>query len=200
MANTKTPTPYKWLLNLNKAILNTDCKKNNISISLDDGTRKAGKIIQEKLITGSSIWWVGNGGSAAMCSHLSQDMLNKLSAKSMIISDPSLITCMANDFGYKNVYYRPLSVLSEPGDLLIAISSSGNSENILLCADMAIAKGMDIITLSGLDTKNRLWNMKSNLSFFVASNLYGIVEVAHEAILHSVIETLWLTKEDDTNV
>lgn len=190
-------TPYDWLVSLNKAILNTVCKKNNAGIDLDRGLKEAGEIIQKIIVSGSSIWWVGNGGSAAISSHLSQDLLNKLEAKSIFLGDTSLTTCMANDFGYKNVYLRPLKTLALPGDLLIAISSSGNSENILLCANMAVEKGLDLITLSGLNDDNRLWNMRSNLSFFVSSNLYGIVEVAHEAILHSVIESMWLNRKDD---
>ncbi len=192
-------TPNDWLLDLNRSILNALCKRDTADVSLDNGVEHAGEIIQKTIASKSSIWWVGNGGSASICSHLSQDLLNKLGAKSIFLGDPSLITCMTNDYGYNNVYSRPLEIFVQPGDLLIAISSSGNSENILACADMAIKKGMNLITLSGLSDNNRLWNMKCNLSFFISSNLYGIVEVAHEAILHSIIESMWLNRKDDIN-
>ncbi len=143
-----------------------------------------------------SVWWVGNGGSAAVCSHLSQDMMNKLRIKSIYQGDTSLLTCMANDFGYIQGYARPLDQLSEKGDLLIAISSSGNSDNIIACTDLAKKKGMKIITLSGMSPDNRLWNCDSDVSYFVDSTLYGIVEVSHEALLHGVIETLWLKNQE----
>ena len=60
---------------------------------------------------------------------------------------------------------------------------------------MALERGMDLITLSGFKDENRLWNIKSNLSFFVPADLFGIVEVSHEAILHGIIESLWLEKK-----
>ena len=192
-------TPKDWLLDLNKAILSSGCKKKGKIIGFEDGLTIAESLIQAKIKSGSSVWWVGNGGSAAMCSHLSQDMLNKLGARSMVLGDASLMTCMANDFGYENVYYKPLKTLAKSGDLLIAISSSGDSENIISCSKMALETGIDLISLSGLHENNRLWSMESDLSFFVTSNLYGIVEVAHEAILHSVIETLWLNKKEILN-
>ena len=73
---------------------------------------------------------------------------------------------------------------------LIAISSSGNSENILSCVNVAKQKGVQVVALSGMHENNKLWN--GNISFFVSSDLYGIVEVNHEAILHGIIDVLWL--------
>jgi len=187
--------PYNWLKKLNQTILAGQCRIDNKNICLEDGCNAAAQIIKKAIETDVSIWWVGNGGSAAMCSHLSQDMLNKLGARSFFLGDTSLTTCMANDFGYENVYLIPLEKLVRPKDLLIAISSSGNSENILRCAEMALKRGMDLITLSGFKPDNRLWNIKSDLSFFVPADLFGVVELSHEAILHGVIESLWLQKK-----
>jgi len=188
--------PYNWLKKLNKTIMSAQCKLGKKSVDLEDGCYVAGKIINSTIEKDANIWWVGNGGSAAICSHLSQDMLNKLDARSLYPGDASLMTCMSNDFGYQNVYLQPLEKLVKPKDLLIAISSSGNSENILLCAEMALKRGMNLITLSGFKDDNRLWNMESNLSFFVPADLFGIVELSHEAILHGIIESLWLEKRD----
>ncbi len=185
-------TPHEWLRNLHETILSVSCRKYGKSINLDTGFIHAEKIINNIIESDASVWWVGNGGSAAICSHLAQDMLNKLKVKSMFLDNSSLMTCMANDFGYKNVYLHPLKILVQPGDLLIAISSSGNSENITSCVEMALNNNMNVISLSGMNNNNMLWNMKNDLSFFVSSDLYGIVETAHEAILHSLIELLWL--------
>ncbi len=188
--------PYNWLEKLNTTIMSSQCRSGKETVDLENGCYAAGQIINQAIETDASIWWVGNGGSSAICSHLSQDMLNKLGAKSFYLGDASLMTCMSNDFGYENVYLQPLEKLVRPKDLLIAISSSGNSENILLCAKMAIKRGMDLITLSGFKDDNRLWSMESNLSFLVPADLYGIVELSHEAILHGIIESLWLEKNE----
>ncbi len=82
--------------------------------------------------------------------------------------------------------------MSKKEDLLIAISSSGNSPNILSCVEMATHKKMNTISCSGFSDSNRLWNAAAQVSFFIDANLYGIVEVSHEAILHSIIESLFL--------
>ncbi len=190
-------SPYNWLKQLNKTIMSSQCRSGKKYVDLEDGCRTAGKIINSTIKKNASIWWVGNGGSAAICSHLSQDMLNKLGARSFYPGDASLMTCMANDFGYENVYLQPLEKLIRPTDLLIAISSSGNSENIILCAEMAIKRGIELITLSGFKDDNRLWNLESKLSFFVPADLFGIVELSHEAILHGVIESMWLEKKEN---
>lgn len=189
-------SPYNWLKKLNKTIMSAQCRFGKTYVGLENGCCAAGRIINDTIESDASIWWVGNGGSAAICSHLSQDLINKLGARSFYPGDASLMTCMSNDFGYENVYLQSLEKLVRPKDLLITISSSGNSENILLCAKMALKRGLDLITLSGFKDNNRLWNMESNLSFFVPADLFGIVELSHEAILHGIIESLWLEKRD----
>ncbi|MBA3011078.1 MAG: SIS domain-containing protein [Proteobacteria bacterium] len=183
--------PYDWLKKLNHTILSAKCRIKSKDTCLEDGLNAASRIFRNSIQSGASVWWVGNGGSAAICSHLSQDLLNKLGVRSFFLGDVSLMTCMANDFGYENVYLKPLEILVRPKDLLIAISSSGNSENIVLCAQMAVRKGLHLITLSGFKDVNTLWNLESDLSFFVPADLFGQVELSHEAILHSVIESLW---------
>lgn len=181
-----------WYESLGKALKQVQVKVGENNAELKAGLDQTVALLQSTRKSGAYAWWVGNGGSAAICSHLAQDMMNKLDMKSVYQGDSSLMTCMANDFGYENVYAKPLEKLADKGDLLIAISSSGNSANILNCVDMARSKGMKIITLSGFDPENRLWNRKTDVSFFIASNLYGIVEMSHEAILHGIIETMWL--------
>lgn len=184
--------PKEWLELLKDAIAGVKSKTGKVSASFDDAANVVKNMFKSSMDEGRSIFWVGNGGSTAICSHLSQDIMNKLGIKSHCFSDPSLMTCMANDYGYENVYARPLTVHASENDILIAISSSGNSENILNAVAVARKKNMQIITLSGLNKNNKLWQINSQASFFVSSNLYGIVEVSHEAILHGVIETLWL--------
>lgn len=189
---TKKYSALNWFEDLNTAVTSTKCKFQNADMPFDKALEQTALVFKSVKEKDASVWWVGNGGSAAICSHLSQDMLNKLGLKSLFCGDISMMTCMANDFGYENVYSTPLNKLASKNDLLIAISSSGNSDNILSCVKLAQEKQMDIITLSGFSQTNKLWNEQSTVSFFVTSDLYGIVEMSHEAILHGVIETSWL--------
>lgn len=182
-----------WLKTLNRSIASTRVTIKGVPADLEKGL----KAVQRELLyaknQNTNIWWIGNGGSNAICSHLSQDIMNKLGIRSMNINDSSLITCMANDFGYERVYLEPLKRLSRPKDTLLAISSSGKSKNILHCAEYALTHKMKLIAFSGFDSDNPLWKIKASVSMYVPSHSYGIVEIAHEALLHGAIETLFLS-------
>lgn len=188
-------TPIDWLKNLHQALMSTQCRIHSKETSFEQGLFAATKVLDEAFLNRASVWWAGNGGSAAICSHLSQDVLNKLKIKSLYTGDAALMTCMANDFGYADIYTRPLKSFVEKGDVLIAISSSGNSDNIVSCAGMAIENGLHVISLSGMKDTNKLYALSCDVSFFVESGLYGIVETSHEAILHGIIEMLWLNRQ-----
>jgi D-sedoheptulose 7-phosphate isomerase len=107
----------------------------------------------------------------------------------MVFTDPSLVTCLSNDRGYAEAYAEPVRLFGEPADTLIAISSSGNSENILRAVEEARDRHMAVITLSGFDPENRLRKL-GRLSFYVPAHAYGMVEVTHLAILHGIIDTV----------
>lgn len=190
--STAIKSPLQWYDALSEAIKAMECKVAGKTMPVKKAIEQTINILTAARQMNSTVYWVGNGGSAAICSHLSQDLMNKLGIWSQTFGDISLLTCMANDFGYEQVYARPLKKMAVSEDVLIAISSSGNSENILSSVEVALDKGLHTITLSGMDETNRLWSVDTNVSFFVSSDLYGIVEVSHEAILHGVIETLWL--------
>lgn len=134
-----------------------------------------------------SLYLVGNGGSAAVASHCVTDFLHVARLRALTLHDPSLITCMANDYGYENAFARILSRLVQPGDALIAISSSGKSPNIR----NAVAKGRElggtIITLSGFASDNPLRAL-GNLNIWLDSHDYGMVEIGHQFILHNLAD------------
>lgn len=190
--------PENWLEQLHMVLNRVECLVDHRTVPRKEAFLALERLFIQVRECNGSVWWVGNGGSAAMCSHLSQDMLNKLKIRSMSLNDPSLMTCMSNDFGYENVFRRPLERLADKGDLLIAISSSGNSDNIVACAELAAKKGMHLVTLSGFHGNNRLWTGKSDISFYLPATLYGIVEVGHEALLHAVIESLFLKEQENS--
>ena len=143
-----------------------------------------------------SLYLVGNGGSAAVASHSVTDFLNVERLRATTLHDSSLITCMANDYGYENAFARILSTLAQPGDALIAISSSGKSPNICNAAAKVHELGGSVITLSGFAPDNPLRAL-GNLNIWLDARDYGMVEIGHQFVLHNIADRLRL--ENETN-
>ena len=99
---------------------------------------------------------VGNGGSAAMASHVSVDLTKMCKIRSVNFNEADLITCFSNDYGYENWVQKALSSYADKGDLLICISSSGESKNIINGAKFAKKIGCKVVTLTGFDKKNKV--------------------------------------------
>lgn len=132
---------------------------------------------------------LGNGGSNAISCHIAQDYTKVLQKKALCFGDSSRLSCYANDYGWENAYAKFIEHLAHPKSLVILISSSGNSQNILNAAKYC-ANRHDLITLSGFSETNELktkFESQSLLHFWIDSCDYGIVECLHELILHSVI-------------
>lgn len=180
----------KWMNDLNKILVTTESKAFNQVIPLEEAFSQALTMIKEIKNQDGSIWWVGNGGSSSLCSHFSQDLANKQRIKSLAFSDAALLTCQANDFGYENAYARMIDIFARPGDLLIAISSSGESKNILKSIEVANKKSIGSMTFSAFSPDNKLFRLKTDLAFYVPSKSYGLVETAHGALLHGIIDAL----------
>ncbi|MCX6268205.1 MAG: SIS domain-containing protein [Bacteroidetes bacterium] len=130
---------------------------------------------------------VGNGGSAAIASHAAIDFLKNGNIPATTFNDASLLTCMANDYGYENVFVKPIEMLAREGDLVICISSSGNSANIIKAANTAREKNCFVITLSGFEPENTLKAL-GDINFYVPSFSYGFLEIIHQYILHSILD------------
>ena len=138
---------------------------------------------------GRYVFFIGNGGSAAIAGHMTADFMKNGGMKTYSLYDNSVTTCMGNDYGYEYVFSRPLEMLMNPGDLLIAISSSGNSENIVNAVKVAREKGGKIITLSGFKEDNKIKSM-GDLNLHVPMEHYGIVESIHNLILQHVVDAI----------
>jgi D-sedoheptulose 7-phosphate isomerase len=136
---------------------------------------------------GGNIFFVGNGGSNAICSHMMEDYAKIGKFRTFSFSDPALITCFANDYGYENAMAEWLSIYCQKGDLLIAISSSGNSKNIINAAQAAIKYGGKVITLSGFKPGNNLMKL-GEVNFHLPIENYGVVECFHQVILHALLD------------
>lgn len=140
------------------------------------------------------IFFIGNGGSNAISSHMMEDYGKVGKFKTFSFSDPALITCYANDYGYENALKEWLKLYLEAGDALIAISSSGNSMNIINAVDFASEKGAKVITLSGFKGENKL-REKGEVNFFIPYENYGVVECYHQVITHVILDEIVALRE-----
>src|SRR5688572_2589973 len=135
------------------------------------------------------VFFIGNGGSNAICSHMMEDYAKIGGFPTFAFSDPALITCYANDYGYENAMKEWLKIHFVKGDLLVAISSSGNSMNIINAVDEALARGGEVITLSGFKNSNRLVS-KGKVNFHIPIENFGVVECYHQVLLHIILDSL----------
>ena len=136
---------------------------------------------------GNKIIFIGNGGSAAIASHMATDWSKNGGLRSICFSDASALTCLSNDYSYADVYAEQIKWHGNKGDLLIAISSSGKSENIIKAVNIAKAKELMVVTLSGFDPHNRLRKL-GRVNFYIPSYEYGCVEIGHLTILHAILD------------
>lgn len=139
---------------------------------------------------GNKVIFIGNGGSAAIASHMAVDWTKNGGIRSIALNDAPTLTCLGNDFGYENVFSKQLEYHAQNGDVVVIISSSGKSPNILNAAGQAFAMGLDKITFTGMRPANKLrrtglWN------FYVPCMDYGLVEISHLALLHSIVTVRW---------
>lgn len=130
-----------------------------------------------------TIYLIGNGASASMASHFAADFAKNAHLHTEVFSDLSLITALSNDMGYEWVFAEPLRCIAKKGDMLVAISSSGSSRNILKAVDVSQKIGLNVITLSAMSPSNHL-RSKGHLNAYVPAETYGSAETCHAAILH----------------
>ena len=144
---------------------------------------------QKAFHTHSRIIILGNGGSNSVASHVSQDYMKFHHKKVSILSDPSMITMLTNDFDYDFAYQKFLEYYVEEDTLVIIMSSGGESTNMINCMNWCEENKVSYGVLTGFDpnntiktqSKNALWN------YHIWSNDYGVVECVHQIFLHGVI-------------
>lgn len=137
----------------------------------------------------SSMWLYGNGGSSGIVSHAAVDFLNACGFRAMALTDNSLLTCQANDYGYENVFRQPLKTLLRPGDIALGMSSSGKSPNIVNASQYARQNGAFVITYSGFSPDNPL-RETGDINFWLPAQDYGIVEMGHAILIHILTDEL----------
>jgi len=117
---------------------------------------KAGEIMTESIKNGGKIISFGNGGSMSDAMHFAEEMTGKFrderkSLPAIAISDPAHITCTANDYGFESIFSRFIESMGQKADVALAISTSGNSPNVVKAVEAAAKKGMKTIALTGKD-------------------------------------------------
>lgn len=137
---------------------------------------------------------VGNGGSAATASHVSVDLTKNANIRAVNFNESDLITCFSNDYGYERWVEKALEFYADSEDLLILISSSGSSKNIIRGAQKAKKMGLKLITLSGFDSDNPLRQL-GDINFSVDSKAYNIIEMTHTAWLVAIVDRIIGTME-----
>ena len=135
----------------------------------------------------NKIYIVGNGGSASIASHVSVDFAKVAKIPSATFNNANLITCFANDYGYPNWVKESIKSYCNNNDLLILISSSGTSKNIVNAAEYCNQNNINLITLSGFKSDNPLSKL-GKVNFHVKSDKYNYIEMIHHIILVSIVD------------
>jgi len=179
---------YDYFDGLARSINETVC-------TLSDGREASRAIAFENVImlmrtaadSQEKVLFCGNGGSAGICSHMATDFSKNGCVPALALNDSSALTCLANDYGYEHVFSKQIEYLARTGDVVIAISSSGKSKNILNGVDAARAAGCHVITFSGFASDNPLRQM-GDINFWVQAEEYGFVETAHLALISAILD------------
>jgi D-sedoheptulose 7-phosphate isomerase len=156
-------------------------------LRLDDAFARVAAAAHSAHQAGNKLMFIGNGGSAGIASHLAIDFSKNGGLRSLAFNDASALTCLGNDLGYDRVFSQQLEFHARPGDLLLAISSSGRSRNILTATATARERRVGVVTFSGFDQDNDLRRI-GDVNFYVRSDEYGFVEIAHLSLCHAILD------------
>lgn len=149
---------------------------------------KAGGCIEDALESGGNLLTCGNGGSAADALHLAEELVGRFDkerpamASICLCADPTLLTCIGNDYGFDRLFSRQIEGLGRPGDVLVVFSTSGNSKNLVLALEAAKQKGLKSIALLGKDG-GKCKGMADH-EIIVPSNVTARIQEVHTFVLH----------------
>jgi Phosphoheptose isomerase len=164
-----------------KVITSSESQKKKI-ISIYD--------ILKKLNSSNTVHVFGNGGSASIASHFSMDLTNNSNIRCLNFNDPSIITCYSNDYKFENWISRAISKYGKKKDILILISSSGKSKNMINAIKSAkLKKFSKIISFTGFSKKNYM-NQNSDICFWINSKDYNIIENSHQFYLLMIVDMI----------
>lgn len=156
-------------------------------LDIEAAVTRMGQEMRSAHDCGRRVFFVGNGGSAGICSHMATDYSKNGGIRASALNDGSTLTCLGNDYGYEHVFGKQLEWHAVGGDVVVAISSSGRSINILNAVKIGRDRGCKIFTLSGFAADNPMREL-GDINIYLASHDYGFVEVGHLAVLHAVLD------------
>jgi D-sedoheptulose 7-phosphate isomerase len=163
--------------------------KQSRSLTFAEGIDRAAALVFEQTQKQNKVIFIGNGGSAAIASHQAIDYWRNGGFPAIAFSDDAMLTCISNDFGYEQVFSKPIATFAQSGDILFAISSSGQSANILAGAHQGVKTGCHVITLSAFKSDNPLRQI-GDLNFYVPTMAYGYAEILHLCVCHCILDGL----------
>lgn len=137
----------------------------------------------------TQLFFLGNGGSAAIASHMTVDFMKNGGMRTYSLYDQAVTTCMGNDYGYEYIFSKPLEFLIRKDDLVVAISSSGNSMNVVNAIETAKRMQAEVITFTGFKSDNKLKQM-GHINVYVPCEKYGMVESIHNLILQQIVDMI----------
>lgn len=160
--------------------------------SISEQIEESSDVISKSLRSGGTIFWCGNGGSAADSQHIAAEFVgrfkkNRKPLRSIALTtDSSVLTCVANDYSYKEIFSRQLSALGKSSDILVAISTSGESENIIQV--LLQAKKMKIKTIALLGKKGGVCKDYADIPLIIPSDTTARIQEIHILIEHLLCE------------
>jgi len=161
------------------------------NLSFEREILKTSKLFKECSLSKNKVIVLGNGGSASIASHVSVDLTKNAKIRSVNFNEADLITCFANDFGHENWMKEALRMYCDNNDVVVLISSSGKSRNILNAAKWCKKSNIKFITLTGNNFSNPLKKINKNgINFWINSKAYNHIEIAHLFILLSVVDLI----------
>ena len=154
-------------------------KKSLFETDVSEQLKEMKKMLLNSQKNKKKVMIAGNGGSAAIASHVSVDLTKQAGIRTINFNEVDLITCFSNDYGYKRWVSKAVEFYGDEGDVLILISSSGNSKNMIKAAKTAQGMNIPIITFTGFDRNNPL-KKEGEINFWLESFAYNVVECTHQ--------------------
>ena len=146
-------------------------------------------LVEECVKKNGKIIIAGNGGSAAIASHVSVDFTKAAGIRAINFNEADLLTCFSNDFGYENWLSKAIEFYGDKNDLVFLISSSGKSRNIINAVNQCNSMGLNLVTLTGFEEDNPV-RSGGKINLWVDSQDYNCVEMTHNIWLLSLVDNL----------
>lgn len=153
------------------------------------GVKKEHDAVKTLIKKAHRIIFLGNGGSMSTCSHMAHDFLKVGKIKTLCPESSNLITCLANDYGVEDMWLEWLDIQREPDDLLIVVSSSGNSKNLVNAVKKMKWYSNPVVTITSQDSKNAL-NQLGDVNVHIPTYNFGVHEQYAGVFLHSILDDI----------